>query len=234
MVRYFLMFLFLTLLPGLLLTSCNQETEPEQPIRPEFPEQTTHDPRLNLNDYIRYKKMHSWNDSLYFLVISWGSDSVGSYSILLADSSSGAYTSVAQHQQGGVVQSWINDFDRDSLPEIGIVTRSPNTRKTGQMRLHELGRNQIFETIDMQPLNEQLGADYEGSDIFYPQTGQIIREFRTLAVDTSSGEKAVRRIFYELENNQLIISEFENANEADTSIVETEAGAEPDEEGGFN
>lgn len=230
MVRYIFSILFCAFSAGLLLTACNQDQEPKQPIKPEFPEQTTHDPRLNLNDYIRYKKMHSWKDSLYFLVISWGSDSVGSYSILLADSTSGSYTSISQHQQGGVVQSWINDFDRDSLPEIGIVTRSPNKRKTGQMRLHELGRNQIFETIDMQPLNEQLGADYEGSDIFYPQTGQIIREFRTLAYDSISGDKAIRRIFYELDNNALIITEFENAEATDTDTKEEEGKKDAEED----
>ena len=226
MVRYFFVILFFAFSLGHFLTSCNQQEEPKPPLRPEFPEQTTHDPRLNLNDYIRYKKMHNWGDSLYFLVISWGSDSIGSYSILMADSSSGTYTSITQHQQGGVVQSWINDFDRDSLPEIGIVTRSPNKRKTGQMRLHELGRNHTFETIDMQPLNEQLGADYEGSDIFYPQTGQIIREFKTLTFDSASGDKSVRRIFYELDNNSLIITEFEKVEDAEAVMPE-----EKEEEG---
>lgn len=197
------------------MSSCKEEPKPKEKPRldEEFPEQTTRDNRLNLNDYIRYKKLHKWSDSLYFMVVSWGSDSIGSYTIMLADSLSGNYTSVSVHRQGGVVQSWINDFDRDSLPEIGIVTRSQTTRKTGQMRLHELGRNFTFETIDMQPLSEQLGADYEGGDIFYPQTGQIIREFRTQNYDSTAQDKTVRRVIYELDNNQLIVTEFENPEE---------------------
>ncbi|AHM62128.1 hypothetical protein D770_19385 [Flammeovirgaceae bacterium 311] len=215
MVRNFfatiLICIFITGLAG----SCKEEEKPkEKPsLDQEFPEQTTLDIRLNLNNYLRYKKLHQWRDSLYFLVVSWGSDSIGSYSIMLADSANGNYTSFSMHQQGAVVQTWINDFDRDSLPEIGIVTRSQNQRKTGQMRLHELGRNFTFETIDMQPLSEQLGADYEGGDIFYPQTGQIIREFRTLNYDTTEQDKAIKRIFYELDNNQLIVTEFETAEE---------------------
>lgn len=218
MVRYFFIILVSLFYLGLSLTACNEQQEPERNTNKEFPEQTTQDVRLNLNDYIRYKKLHKWSDSLYFLVISWGSDSIGSYSIMLADSLSGNYTSITLHRQGGVVQSWINDFDRDSLPEIGIVTRSQNKRKTGQMRLHELGRNFKFETIEMQPLSEQLGADYEGGDIFYPQTGQIIREFRVLTVDTATADSAaqdpaIRRIIYELDNNKLIVTEFENPDE---------------------
>lgn len=214
MVRYFLFSLLCLFYFTLSLTACNEQApEEEQDLSKEFPEQTIQDVRLNLNDYIRYKKLHKWSDSLYFLVISWGSDSLGSYSIMLADSLSGNYSSITLHRQGGVVQSWINDFDRDSLPEIGIVTRSQNTRKTGQMRLHELGRNFNFETIEMQPLSEQLGADYEGSDIFYPQTGQIIREFKTLTLDTNVQENPVRRIIYELDNNKLIVTDFENPEE---------------------
>lgn len=214
MIRYFFATLFSLFFLGLSFTACNKKQEPKQDYaaNKEFPEQTTLDTRLNLNDYIRYKKLHKWGDSIYFLVISWGSDSIGSYSILMSDSVSGNYISVSQHKQGGVVQSWINDFDRDSLPEIGIVTRSQNNRKTGQMRLHELGRNFTFETIEMQPLNEQLGANYEGSDIFYPQTGQIVREFKTLNYDTVAGE-TIRRVIYELDNNQLIVTEFENQEE---------------------
>ena len=217
MTRYFLTTAFILFFLGLSLICCKQEPEKKKDLSldSEFPEQTSRDPHLDLNDYIRYKKLHNWGDSLYFLVISWGSDSTGSYSILLADSASGSYTSITQHKQGGVVQSWVNDFDRDSLPEIGIVTRSPNKRKTGQMRLHELGRNYTFETIDMQPLSEQLGADYEGGDIFYPQTGQIVREFRTLKFDTTEQDKMVRRIIYELDNNQLIVTEFENEDPID-------------------
>ncbi|WP_224999605.1 PliI family lysozyme inhibitor of I-type lysozyme [Cesiribacter sp. SM1] len=215
MVRHFFATLFLCLSICAIVSSCQEEKPKEKPsLDQEFPEQTTQDTRLNLNDYIRYKKIHQWGDSLYFLVMSWGSDSIGSYSILLADSANGNYTSFSMHQQGSVVQTWINDFDRDSLPEIGIVTRSQNQRKTGQMRLHELGRNSAFETIDMQPLSEQLGADYEGGDIFYPQTGQIVREFRTVNFDTAVQDKTVKRIVYELDNNQLIVTEFESTEDS--------------------
>ncbi len=218
---------------GWSLVACNQKSEEDNTLslESEFPEQTTMDVRLNLNDYLRYKKLHSWGDSLYFLVVSWGSDSTGSYTIMLADSTSGSYTSISQHKQGGVVQSWVNDFDRDSLPEIGIVTRSPNKRRTGQMRLHELGRNLTFETIEMQPLSEQLGADYEGSDIFYPETGQIIREFRTLSDDTAEQEKPIRRIIYGLDNNQLIVTEFEN-EEDETEQKTPQEADEPEENEG--
>lgn len=222
MTRYFFGFIFLFLFFAGIFTACQPKQKEKPRPQLEFPEQTAEDTRLNINTYIRYKKLHNWNDSLYFLVIGWGSDSVGSYSIMMADSVMGNYTSVSVHKQGSVVQSWINDFDRDSLPEIGIVTRSQNMRKTGQMRLHELGRNLAFETIDMQPLSEQLGADYEGGDIFYPQTGQIVREFRTLDFDTTTEENAIRRIIYELDNNQLIITEFENQeDEAEPSSAET-------------
>ncbi|EMR01220.1 hypothetical protein [Cesiribacter andamanensis] len=213
-----LRYMMRTILPLLLLFAfftfafwACQEPEKQKPsLAAEFPEQTSHDARLNLNNYILYKKLHKWNDNLYFLVMSWGTDSTGGYTILMADSTTGNYVSFAQHHQGGVVQSWINDFDRDSLPEIGIVTRSQNKRQSGQMRLHELSRNYTFETIDMQPLSEQLSADYEGGDIFYPQTGQVVREFRTVGFDSAAQEKIVRRIVYELDNNQLIVTEFEN------------------------
>ena len=218
MKRLFAYSFFLVLI-GAGFFSCNQEPKKERK-NPEFPEETIEDSRLDLNQYIVYKKLHNWGDSLYFLVLSWGSDSTGGYTILLADSIGGNYISLAQHRQGGVVQSWINDFDRDSLPEIGIVTRSQNKRRTGQMRLHELGRNFTFETIDMQPLSEQLSADYEGSDIFYPQTGQVVREFQTVTFDSATQEKTVRRIVYELDNNQLIVTEFENEAEEDELIEE--------------
>lgn len=232
MIRHFFTALCaLSLIVG-SLTACHEE--PEKKEKPsldnEFPEQTTLDTRLDLNNYLRYKKLHSWGDSLFFLVVSWGSDSTGSYTIMLADSVSGNYTSISQHKQGGVVQSWVNDFDRDSLPEIGIVTRSPNQRRTGQMRLHELGRNYTFETIEMQPLSEQLGADYEGGDIFYPETGQLIREFRTLSYDSTDQEKPIRRIIYGLDNNQLIVTEFETEEtEEETEETENTAPAEAEE-----
>lgn len=200
--------------------SCAEEPEEKPPLSLEFPEQTVQDPRLNLNDYIKYKKLHSWGDSLYFLVISWGTDSTGSYTIMLADSTSGNYNSTTQYRQGGVVQSWINDFDRDNLPEIGIVTRSQNARRTGQMRLHELNRKFAFESIEMQPLSEQLGADYEGRDVFYPETGQIVREFRTLNLDSASDENDIKRIVYALDNNQLIVTEFETPVKEDSATVD--------------
>jgi hypothetical protein len=211
MMRSYIQLLLTLILICFFAWACNEPREEEaRDLSNEFPEQTSHDARLNLNDYILYKKLHQWNDHLSFLVMSWGTDSTGGYVILMSDSVSGNYVSFAQHHQGGVVQSWINDFDRDSLPEIGIVTRSQNKRQSGQMRLHELTRNFTFETIEMQPLSEQLSADYEGGDIFYPQTGQVVREFRTVGFDSAAQEKIVRRIVYELDNNQLIVTEFEN------------------------
>lgn len=170
------------------------------------------DSTLDLNQAFGYKKLHRWGDSLQVMVLSWGADSTGGYLILLSDSSRQNYMAAAHYRNGSVLRSWINDLDRDSLPEVAVVVSNKNYRQTGHFTLHEFEKDFSLEPIEMEPLSEQLGAEYNGQDSIYAEQDEVIREFALTRPDSTQQDSLQnkRRIRYKLENNNLIVTDYED------------------------
>jgi hypothetical protein len=194
---------------GVIFSAC--QSDPLPPALDEAVSET--DTTLNLNRAFQYKKIHQWGDSLQVMVLSWGTDSLGGYLILLADSARQNYMAASHFRNGPVMRSWIDDLDRDSLPEVAVVVNTMNNRQTGYFTLHEFEKDFTLEPIEMEPLSEQLGAEYDGRDSIYSNQSQIVREFALARPDSTKANDSLknrRRILYNLENNSLIVTDYED------------------------
>lgn len=160
--------------------------------------------------FLQEKKL-SAGDSLHIRVLSWGGEFLGNYLVLMADSTGPHYVGNSFFRQGQMTNAWVDDLDKDGLPEVGVVVQEQRGSRYGKLRLHELTEGFTFNTINLPQFSETLGADYGGQDTIYRDQSNIVREFRLLdRADTSTIRPGKRRIIYQLESNELVVAESEN------------------------
>ncbi len=154
------------------------------------------------------QKEASYGDSLHIRVLSWGGEETGSYLVLVADSLNKHYIGNSFFRQGVLSNIWVDDLDRDGMPEIGVVLQESENLRYGRLSVHELSPDFTLQSVNFPPLSETLGADYGGRDSVYKRDDKVIvREFHLLdRLDTLSQSSRRRRIFYLYENNQLTLS----------------------------
>ncbi|WP_017730530.1 hypothetical protein [Nafulsella turpanensis] len=185
------------------LSSCNESGAPEETI--ELAE--------NKKEEIFHQQEHlETGDSLEVKILSWGGKSIGSYLLLMADSARQRYIGDSFFRKGTLENSWISDLDEDGWPEVGVVVQEKENNGYAKLQLHELTGDFSIRTINLPPLSEALGADYGGHDSIYLKGGRIVRDFRRLNRADSlpaNMPPAGRRVVYDMENNSLVIAEFE-------------------------
>ena len=187
-----------------LLSSCGNGTEaPEDKIEQEV---------SSTEEIFHQQKDLTAGDSLEVKILSWGGKSIGSYLLLMADSAQERYIGDSFFRKGMLENTWISDLDEDGWPEVGVVVQETENNGYANLQLHELKGDFSLRTISFPPLSEALGADYGGNDSIYVNNGQVVREFSLLnRADSSSMDAplAGRRIRYVMENNTLIMADFE-------------------------
>lgn len=189
------------ILSGFVLQACNNgNTTPRREAEVEKEERAI----------FHQEKALSLGDSLHIRVLSWGGVEIGNYLVLLADSAGGHYVGSSFVRNGQLQNAWVDDLDKDGLPEVGVIVQKQDGRKYGSLRLHELTKGFDYQTIILPPLSETLGADYGGYDSLYRGSEGIIREFSLLdGTDTMAENSGRRRILYHVENNQLVVGKSE-------------------------
>jgi hypothetical protein len=162
------------------------------------------DPELHADRWFHFQEELSIGDSMQAVVLSWGGKTNGNYVVLLSDSLQNNYIATTQYRDGEILSVWVDDLDEDHWPEIIVTTRLAGSGDYGDVKVHELEETFGFRTYPLPQLSESLGADYQGHDYIYVESGRIVREFRLYDANQEK-TKEWRRIFYELEADRLVV-----------------------------
>lgn len=190
------------LLPVLLLSSCGGGRGGEEDTAG-----TERESEEVKQEIFHQQKSLQAGDSLQIRLLSWGGESVGNYLLLLADTGQSRYLGNSFFRKGQIQSAWVDDLDRDSLPEVAVVLQEQTGEKYGRVFLHELTEPFSFSTMGLPQLSETIAATYGGHDSIYTQEDRIIQEFRIRNLaDSLAGRQ---RVVYALENNALVVVETE-------------------------